>query len=454
MQGHQNTQIAPRVAPITGPTAGVAAPAAALPANDFARRAAFLLALGVIFVRLSMVHETITFFLGINTRILYLLGPPAILGALLAGAPRRILSWRIGWCWVGFTIWMALAIPFSSWPGGSLHILLTWVRTELPMLLFAGGLVYTLGEARTVYYVIAAACAFNVISGSLFANDEYERLMLSFSTVSNANDFAAHLLVTMPFLLYVVLQNKSVVIRIAALGFLCFGLKLLLQTGSRGGLLALIAACGVYFFTSPVGQRLKMMIAVPVIAVVLLSIIPTTTLLRLVTFSETEKEELGEAVGSQEAREYVLRKSLEFTFTHPLFGVGPGQFSTSEGKSVQAEGRRGYWHDTHNSFTQVSSEMGIPGILFYGIAIFSTIGSAWGIWKRAKAARNQEMTALAQCVLMSAVGCCVAIAFLSLAYRYYFLMLGGLVITLLHITQQMMRTQVPASPNATGRNRF
>src|SRR4051794_17916939 len=86
--------------------------------NPF-RRFAFYLALCLVFLRFSMLHEVLTYFTGRNTYILYVFGPPAILGTLLCGGVARTMRGRPAFYWVGFVLLLFLAVPFSSWPGGS-----------------------------------------------------------------------------------------------------------------------------------------------------------------------------------------------------------------------------------------------------------------------------------------------------------------------------------------------
>jgi O-antigen ligase len=59
--------------------------------------------------------------------------------------------------------------------------------------------------------------------------------------------------------------------------------------------------------------------------------------------------------GSAEARKELLMQSLKVTATHPVFGVGPGNFQSYTGS----------WRVTHNTYTQFSSECGIPVLVLF-----------------------------------------------------------------------------------------
>ena len=72
-----------------------------------------------------------------------------------------------------------------------------------------------------------------------------------------------------------------------------------------------------------------------------------------------------EASGSAEQRKELLLRSLTITADHPLFGVGPGNFEVVSG----------VWHVTHNSFTQMSAEGGIPAFLLYVLILWRGIAN-------------------------------------------------------------------------------
>jgi O-antigen ligase len=72
------------------------------------------------------------------------------------------------------------------------------------------------------------------------------------------------------------------------------------------------------------------------------------------------------AVGSAESRLTLLKDSIELTLFHPIFGVGPGNFAVAQNDLALSRGQvRGNWQVTHNTYTQLSSEMGIIGLLIY-----------------------------------------------------------------------------------------
>ncbi len=68
----------------------------------------------------------------------------------------------------------------------------------------------------------------------------------------------------------------------------------------------------------------------------------------------------------------LLKDSLRLTAMHPLLGVGPGNFPVAQDVLAQARGEKSAWHVTHNTYTEVSSEMGLPGLAIYLTFLYQT----------------------------------------------------------------------------------
>jgi O-antigen ligase len=106
------------------------------------------------------------------------------------------------------------------------------------------------------------------------------------------------------------------------------------------------------------------------------------------------------AITSTDARIQLLRKSVKYTFQHPLFGVGPGMFVVAEDEDAKAAGfRHGNWQGTHNSYTEVSSELGIPAFIFYLLVIFLSLKTTSRIYRKTRDdPRVQDIANIAICL--------------------------------------------------------
>ena len=89
----------------------------------------------VVFLRISAFHQAATFLLHVNLRLLYVAGIPAFAGTVLCGGIQRSFRAKPTFFWLGFAIWMLLAIPTATWRGAALlTTVLPYWRTDLLML--------------------------------------------------------------------------------------------------------------------------------------------------------------------------------------------------------------------------------------------------------------------------------------------------------------------------------
>jgi O-antigen ligase len=227
---------------------------------------------------------------------------------------------------------------------------------------------------------------------------------------------------------------------------------LILSTASRGAEVALAVAFLFVLWRATPTVRIVTLIAAPVLAVALLAALPQSVLDRLRTFSTSSQQlvaSAAEAAESADSRRYLFNKSVEFTIQNPIFGVGPGQFSSAEGKTSRQAGYHGVWQQPHNIFTQVSSECGIPALLFFLCALGSTFRTLLLVQTQAKRYQLREISRAAFCVLLGMLGFLAAAAFLNLAYMFYLPALGGLAIAMHTATQNEIANLGSKAPPAS-----
>jgi O-antigen ligase len=157
------------------------------------------------------------------------------------------------------------------------------------------------------------------------------------------------------------------------------------------------------------------------------------------------------ALASKEQRLMLLEHSLLLTFTHPLFGVGPGQFQVASSQEPEQQGIA--WRETHNAFTQVSSETGLPGFLLYVAALWYCFGITGALARASRAPGLEDLGAMAYCMRLSLVCFTVTSMFSSVAYAFYFPTLAGLTVALDAVGQREIlaraaQASVPEPPMA------
>jgi O-antigen ligase len=268
----------------------------------------------------------------------------------------------------------------------------------------------------------------DLLIGRLFEGNQGDRLGLAMGgTVSNANDYAAHLLLVLPFLLWAGFSARRRLIRLAAVAGVGIGVLLILKTASRGAALALALTVVVYLVKATPGRRMGVLLLAPVGLAALLLVVPQNAWRRIGSLSSASASSVQEAVESSRAREYLLKKSLEYTLKFPIFGVGPGQFASYEGGHNVVIGVHGSWHATHNTLTQVSSECGIPALLFFVAGVISTFRAFSRCYKATQGRDDcREVADACFCAMLAIVGFCAATLFLSFAYAFYLPAMAGL----------------------------
>ena len=408
------------------------------------------------FLRFTDLHQILTAMTGFNNYLLYLFGIPAVLGVLLSGGIQRAFRLRSSRYLLAFVILMSVASVFSTWIGGSIPFTLAYLRTSFPCFLLLAGLIMTWKEYWRMLQVIAFSAAVNVViartMGKLFG--QQGRMGIEIGTNNNPNDFAAVLILLLPFLgLFLFAPKQRTIVRLLALAFLLASSYLVLASGSRGALLGMSVATVFTIFKLP--ARLKVLAVLSALAACLIiaAALPTAVGKRLVSFgagSDTGAQQFNSDsdIGAQESwenRKQLLEKSLLYTIEHPLLGVGPDQFPNYEGKRVQEEtGHIGQWHETHNSYTQISSENGIPAVVFFLMALGYSYFAIRRVYRLTKKSRNgdtelKKLNLAAFCLLVSMVGFCVTITFNNFGYQFFIPAFVGLAVVMTEVTEREFR---------------
>jgi O-antigen ligase len=399
--------------------------------SDKWHRISLYFALGLVFVRFSMVHQLLEYLLHTDTYLLYFVALPVLVAIPTMGAFKRVYQFRPAFYWTIFAFWLVPTSVFSSWKAGSLNQVIGYYRTELVLLFAIGGLITTWRECRLLMYTISAATVVNVICILLFRQlDENGRTSLAFGTVANSNDYSGHLIYVLPFLLWVILVTKSNFLRFAGFGFLFLALFEILAAGSRGAMIGLATAVLVFALTATPKVRRIVLITAPVLAVLVIALLPPSVSHRIFAFSSDNPQASSEALESSQDRERLLKDSIATAIRHPLFGVGPGQFSNIEGQQT-AHSRQRLWNAAHNSYTQIASENGFPGLIFYLGGILSSfllINQTGRILSRYPVAKEAATAVL--CVRIGMISFCVTIFFLNFGYFFYLPAFAGIAIAI------------------------
>ena len=395
---------------------------------DPTRVLALKCALAMLFTRMSVLPELAATITGANLYILYLVAPPAIIGCIMTGGFGRAFERREVTLFSLFYLMMWIDVPFSSWMSLSFARAFGYMRTDLICLYVVAGLVLGWSDVQKLYRALAWAGVLVVFMIFRFAKpDTLGRLTLDGgaiqdSTIGNSNDLSAHLMLMMPFIAWYALEPKRhFLVRYPLLGMIGYGIWCNFLTSSRGALVAMSVVSLYLLIRANSTQRIMALVAIPALAALMLAVLPTSNLLRLATLFGASAEKTvnsAEAEESSAARQYLVEQSIKFTLENPMFGIGPGNFSNYEGLVAAAKGEKGNWHETHNTWTQISSECGLVALGFFAAGLFGAFGAVNKLYGRAVRAGHEQMVRTCVAYQTSLLGYLVCITFLACGYRF------------------------------------
>lgn len=414
-------------------------------------RSSFPLLMVFLFCTFSAILEIIPF-VG-RLRLVLILGILGLIAVFAAQQGGKVLKSPTGKAVGLFTLWFIVCIPFSIWKGGSVSVFLEfWYKSALIFLMTAG-LLTTLPQAKKLFHTIAYGIGLAAIITLLKNNRWDNRLVLQDTRYGNPNDFAWTLLVGLTFIAYLYIRGNRTQKLIAVMAGLA-DLLALSRTGSRAGFIGAATLGLITFLQASKATRIKLAASVPVALVLILLVVPAELRFRYTTFFAPENYDPNQefhtaesnALGSAEARLQLAKDGLRVTATHPLFGVGPGNFPVAQAELAAERGQRAIWHVTHNTYLQLSSEMGIPGFVIYMVFVYQTFKMLNSIIRtRYPGAIWRDLRALALSLRSAFALFAVVAIFINLAYNVDIPILSGLATALWFMAKKQRAIDKAAS---------
>jgi len=221
------------------------------------------------------------------------------------------------------------------------------------------------------------------------------------------NDLALILVITLPLCLALLLLARGLFGKLVWATAIAGMAYTILLTGSRGGFLVLIVTSAMCIWSFAIRGRRPYLVALVAALAVIVSVSSASMIIGRLKGTFDASQDVAAAYASGQARQQLFWRSVEVTKENPLFGVGPGNF-------VQLSGD---WHVAHNSYTQMSSEGGIPALALYLLIL----GSGFKNLRAAKrfAIRQRETLLLAKALHASLLGFVVGSFFLTQNYSYF-----------------------------------
>jgi O-antigen ligase len=221
----------------------------------------------------------------------------------------------------------------------------------------------------------------------------------------NPNEMALHFVMMTPLLITLGIASKSTLWQIVYFATATLFVAANMVTFSRGGFLGVLATGAVLAWKLGRKYRLNVTIASIVIGGIAVLAAPGNYGLRMLSIFIPGLD----PVGSSDQRKELLMRSLQVTARNP-WGIGIGNFQIVGTHNLQ----------THNGFTQVSSELGILGLAAYLIFMISPFRKLGAIERTLFAKGEHDWFYYLSIGLQaSIVGYMVSSFFAAVAYNWF-----------------------------------
>lgn len=345
----------------------------------------------------------------------------ALAGSILSGRCRFTIETKL---LLILFVYLCICIPGSIWVGGSYDVVVNGFLKNMLAVLATIFAITTVTRLRRMI-VIQTSAMLTMTVLALGQSRQSGRMFGVGNMFSDPNDLALNLCVILPFCVALAITSRRLAAKLFWIGGSGLAVTGIISTYSRGGFLALVA------LTIAMALQYKMKARTFVLLLVVTAALWSITSVvagkssyfaRLITITDPQSD----ATGSAEIRQDLLQKSLQVTLQHPLLGVGPGQFPTVSGS----------WHVTHNTYTQLSSEAGIPSLLIF---IALAVLSFKNVGKVHESRDRDELWQFSAALHCAMVGYFVGAFFLSTAYWLLPYLLFGYADVLRRIPDDMLK---------------
>jgi len=362
----------------------------------------------------------------------------------------------VGMALTAFSLWLVVDIPFSFWRSNSLELVTDDWAKSFSLFVVTAALLPSLRQCTKAVKVLAFAFLTTSVLGLVYGKLSEGRFGLTQGLYMGANELATAMAQGCIFWLFLI-RNKAYSFpkrMLAALPLIPL-LIILLDTASRAGLVVIGVVAVMTFFRSSAGGRAAIAVVLILGVGAGMVFMTATAKQRFVTIfgaAPSDYAQSDDAAGvvsasaleSSTQRAFLLKRSVVLTFEHPLFGVGPGQFAVAEAGLSAEEGKKGQWLGTHNTYTQISSEGGIPALLFFLASLFfcfRELRTAEKIHRTISHPKSAEYLAVAFTLRLALISYVVFFCFEHIGYDPFYPAVAGLIVAFSRASRTMTSEQ-------------
>jgi O-antigen ligase len=256
--------------------------------------------------------------------------------------------------------WLTFTIPFAWWKGGAFATVFNRFSKGIVVALLVTLLVGRVEELRKLLFVQAVCLTvMTTVSIVMFHGG---RMGGGLGGVfGNPNELALQIALNWPLAFAFFLLSKNICKKMIWAGSMLIMLIGITLTYSRSGFLSLLLSGFVCLYQFGIKGRRIYLVVLAVLASILLALgapllgLSSKTWVRRMESIVSNDMEGTWDHGSKRAREDLLKKSLQLMISHPLVGIGPGNFASLSGT----------WHVAHNTYTELGAEAGFPAFVLF-----------------------------------------------------------------------------------------
>jgi hypothetical protein len=253
---------------------------------------------------------------------------------------------------------MILCIPFASWRGGAFDTVINKFSKGVIVAILIYMVSTSVNEVRKLLAIQAGTIAALTVASVLVHHTQDGRLMgIQKGILENPNDFAINIAINFPLCIAFLFAAKNSLAKTfwgVSLIFMMWGV---IATYSRSGLLAMMVTVVICIWEFGIrGKRTSVLVSAVFIGMIAIGVVIITPnyLTRIESMVLGNIQGSGDK-GSLAARQELLKESLRVMATHPVFGIGPGDFQSYTLS----------WHVAHNTYTELGAEAGVPACFLF-----------------------------------------------------------------------------------------
>ena len=341
----------------------------------------------------------------------------------------------------GLSALAAVTVPFALWPGGSLSILIEFIKTALVFLLLSH-VITTTDRLRRVAWILTCMAMglglfalYNAWTGDLVKEglDQERVLGNQGSLTRNPNDLALMINLLLPLTIGLLLSAEQGWQRLLLFGAIGMDMLTVVLTRSRTGALTLTVIILAYLWKLRHRRERSWIYGLILAAIMAVPLLPSSYLDRLSTITNVQADQ----VGSAQERLSDMITAVKTIAANPIIGAGMGM------NVLAMREARGGWIGVHNVYLEHAIDLGLPGLAIFLALMMSCLTSVAGVRRHLV---SMELSFLADGIHVSLIAYAVAAMFHPVSYHYYFYYIAGLAIAAGRIAHAQTGHTSPVTP--------